>query len=192
MFQMAQIDDTYNDTYMDKNLEIIVFPKFKSNSYQRPTNTPYFKLCYWTMNSSAKRSFYCKFSARGANQMKTVDFQPRLERPEIVAVLGWNRKRGVSRKDKSISKQKHSLFAFLLGASYMQTTIEVAFSSLDVEIWFCSIFWTSALKDVRANFPTLIFFSETCATVRWWVSYVWYIKKWRVTDFVLERTCQEV
>ena len=48
---------------------------------------------------------------------------------------GWrvNRK-CFSRKDKTISRKKHRLFVFLLGASYMQKGSEIEFSSLAEEI----------------------------------------------------------
>ena len=49
---------------------------------------------------------------------------------------GWrvNRKCCFSRKDKTVSRKKHRLFVFLLGASYMQKGSETEFSSLAEEI----------------------------------------------------------
>ena len=43
------------------------------------------------------------------------------------------------RKTKLFRGKKHSLFVFLLGASYMQKGSENEFSSLAEEIWFCLI-----------------------------------------------------
>jgi len=54
---------------------------------------------------------------------------------EIESEAGLNRKCRFSRKDKAISRKKnYSLFALLLGASYMQKTSEIEFSSLAEEI----------------------------------------------------------
>ena len=89
---------------MDKNLEIIVFPKFKSNSYHRPTNTPYFKLCY-NLNCVKKKS--------GIQRDLIPDFF------------------------------QASSFQLLIGEFTAMTTLHFRLSS--------------ALKDVRANFPKLIF-----------------------------------
>ena len=63
---------------------------------------------------------------RLANRMKMVDFQPSWDSLNRV----WRADRQFSRKDKTISRKKHSLFVFLLGASYMQKGSEIEFSSM--------------------------------------------------------------
>ena len=47
------------------------------------------------------------------------------------------------------------------------------------------------LQEVRAKIFQPWFCSETFATVSWWASYARNVKKWGVTDFVLERTCPD-
>ena len=41
------------------------------------------------------------------------------------------------------------------------------------------------------NFSNIDFFSENFTIEKWWVSDVRNVKKWGVTNFVLERTCPE-
>ena len=45
-----------------------------------------------------------------------------------------------SERQSYFKEKNYSLFALLLGASYMQKTSEFEFSSLAEEIWFCLIF----------------------------------------------------
>ena len=68
------------------------------------------------------------------NRMK-IDFQPSWDSLNRVWMV--NRKCCFSRKDKTISRKKHSLFVFLLGANYMQKGSEIEFSSLAKQVWFC-------------------------------------------------------
>ena len=76
--------------------------------------------------------FFCARWLRHANRMKMVDFQPSWD--SLNRVWRVTQKCCFSRKEKTISRKKHSLFVFLLGASYMQKGSENEFSSLAKEI----------------------------------------------------------
>ena len=75
--------------------------------------------------------FFCAQQLRNANRMKMIHFH---------YSLNWlwrsNRKCRLSWTNKLFQGKSYSLFAFLLGARYMQKTSEFEFFSLAEESWF--------------------------------------------------------